>query len=360
MRRRCSRSRASLATQHAGGQARRTAAELAGGLTTAPDFRGLGVVIGHATDASGGTGLTVVRGDTGPLRGAVAVVGRATGTRELLSLEPTSLADRVDAVLLTGGSAYGLDAAAGVMRWHEERKRGFSIGPGVVPIVPAAVIFDLGPCGQFDARPTAAMAYDACEHATAMAIAEGSVGAGTGATVGKATGIEHAMKGGVGCATHRAGEDSVGAISVVNAFGDVRDVQGAIIAGARAGDGFADAFAAGAAPVRAGEYALRNTTLCVVVVNTPLGRVALSALARAATAALYRRITPVATQYDGDIVFALCPRGGNADTSPRLEQLVIRALEDAIERGVRQAKGRDGIPGASDGNVFPGPAVAQT
>ena len=323
-------------------------------MTATPDFRGLGVVIGHATDESGGTGLTVIRGDTDALRGAVAVIGRATGTRELLSLEPTSLADRVDAIMLTGGSAYGLDAAAGVMLWHEERKRGFPIGPGVVPIVPAAVIFDLGPCGRFDARPTAAMAYAACESATATVIAEGSVGAGTGATVGKATGIEHAMKGGFGCATHHAGDDVVGAVSVVNAFGDVRDTHGAIIAGARASGGFADAVAVmtGAQSQSPGEPALRNTTLSVVVVRTPLGRVALGALAQAATAALYRRITPVATQYDGDVVFALCPRGGSAETSPGLEQRVVRVLEDAIERGVRNARGRDGIPGALDGTSF--------
>lgn len=327
-------------------------AELAGGLTVSPDLRGLGVAVGHATDEAGGTGLTVVRGEGDALRGAVATIGRATGTREFLALEPTSLADRVDAVMLTGGSAYGLDAAAGVMRWHEERERGFPVGQGVVPIVPAAVIFDLGPCGRFDARPTARMAYDACERATSMDIDEGSVGAGTGATVGKAAGIDRAMKGGVGVAAVGADDLAVGAVSVVNAFGDVRDSSGAIIAGARGDEGFADSarvVASGGAPDGFGRAALRNTTISVVIVNVALGRVPLGALARAATAALYRRITPVGTKYDGDVVFALCPRGGAAETSPRLEQLAVDALEDAIERAVRAARGRDGIPGLAGG-----------
>src|SRR5947208_16023116 len=146
-----------------------------------------GLVVGHATDAAGATGCTVIRGAAEAFRCGVSIVGRATGTRELALLEPAHLVDRVDAILLAGGSAYGLDAAAGVMRWMEERSRGFDVGAGVVPIVPAAVLFDLAPLGRFDARPTPEMAYDACEHATAEVV-EGSVGAGTGATVGKAAG----------------------------------------------------------------------------------------------------------------------------------------------------------------------------
>src|SRR5205823_10908782 len=129
------------------------------------DFRALGVAVGHGTDADGATGVTVVRGIDAPLRAGASVFGRATGTRELHSLSVDHLVDRIDAVMLTGGSAYGLDAAAGIMRWMEERGRGFTVPGGVVPIVPAAVIFDLAPLGRFDARPTAAMAYDACESA---------------------------------------------------------------------------------------------------------------------------------------------------------------------------------------------------
>jgi L-aminopeptidase/D-esterase-like protein len=161
------------------------------------------------------------------MRGGVHVLGRATGTRELQALSPTALAGRVDAVLLTGGSAYGLDAAAGVMRWMEEHKRGFDVGAGVVPIVPAAVIFDLGPLGDFRARPTPDMAYAACEAARSTEIEEGSVGAGTGATVGKAAGRERAMKGGIGAATKAHDDMVVCALAVVNALGDVRGADGA-------------------------------------------------------------------------------------------------------------------------------------
>ncbi|MEW5918421.1 MAG: P1 family peptidase, partial [Gemmatimonadota bacterium] len=144
------------------------------------DFSSLGVALGHATDEVGGTGLTVIRAIEADyvLRGAAAIVGRATATREVATLTPDHIAKRVDAILLTGGSAYGLDAAAGVMRWMEERGRGFPIAGGVVPIVPAAAVFDLAPLGKFAARPTASMAYDACERAQPNGIAEGSVGAG--------------------------------------------------------------------------------------------------------------------------------------------------------------------------------------
>ena len=158
-------------------------------IDTIASFASLGIAVGHASDDEGGTGCTVVRPVEGAMRGAAAVVGRATGTRDLLPLVSHHLVDRIDAIFLTGGSAYGLDAAAGVMRWMEERGRGFPVGGGVVPIVPAAVIFDLSPLGRFASRPTAEMAYRAADDARAENIGEGSVGAGTGATVGKAAGV---------------------------------------------------------------------------------------------------------------------------------------------------------------------------
>src|SRR3954447_15124206 len=195
-----------------------------------------GLVVGHATDIGGGRGCRVIWGAKAPFRCSVAVVGRATGTRELALLSPGQLVDRVDAILLAGGSAYGLDAAAGGMRWMEERRRGFDVGAGVVPIVPAAVLFDLAPLGRFDARPSAAMGHDACEQATADVV-EGSVGAGTGATVGKAAGPSGAMKGGLGCGAASAGKLEVRAIAAVNALGDVRDGEGRIVAGARDASG---------------------------------------------------------------------------------------------------------------------------
>ena len=293
------------------------------------------------------------------MRGAASVVGRATGTRDLLPLVTHHLVDRIDAILLTGGSAYGLDAAAGVMQWMEEHGRGFNVGGGVVPIVPAAVIFDLAPLGRFDARPSARMAYDACESARADQIEEGSVGAGTGATVGKAGGPGCAMKGGFGAATVRAGNLLAGAVAVVNALGDVRDARGRIIAGTRRDEGgFADSVAilAGGAPrgFAAESPAPTNTTLAVVAVSSAFSRADLGAVAEAATAALHRRVTPAGTAFDGDIVFALAPLEGEPGDPVAAGVLASIALEEAIERAVRLARGRDGVPGlADDGDPFP-------
>ena len=312
------------------------------------------MAVGHASDEIGATGVTVVRGIDAPFRGACALLGRAAGTRELDALSPRHLVDRVDAIVLTGGSAFGLDAAGGVMRWMEERERGFPVGVGVVPIVPAAVVFDLVPCGSPTARPTPAMAYDACDRARPNDVAEGSVGAGTGTTVGKAGGIAHAMKGGVGLALESAGALQVAALAVVNALGDVRDGQGRIIAGGRDGDGrFLDlshSLATGSLPVesRFATKALHNTTLAVVMTNAALSREQLAQLAAASSVALGRRITPVGTSYDGDVVFATAPLDGLDATALQVEVLGVAALEAAIERAVRMARGRDGIPGLAD------------
>jgi L-aminopeptidase/D-esterase-like protein len=303
-------------------------------------FDRCGLVVGHATDAAGATGCTVMRGATDAFRCGVHVLGRATGTREIDSLTPGHLVDRVDAIFLTGGSAYGLDAAAGVMRWMEERQRGFAVGAGVVPIVPGAVVFDLAPLGRFDARPTAAMAYDACERATPDAV-EGSVGAGTGATVGKVAGPEACMKGGIGCGAADVGPLVVRALAVVNALGDVRDAQGRIVAGARDPDGawidseqWLARNASGAGTFA--RPAAHNTTLCVVSTNAALTQVQLAGMARAANAALFRRITPAGTSFDGDVIFATAPTEGGVSALPAaVEVLAVRALEMAIERGVR-------------------------
>ncbi|MEO8333892.1 MAG: P1 family peptidase [bacterium] len=304
-------------------------------------FARCGIAVGHATDIAGATGCTVVRGIDDPFRCALHIVGRATGTREAASLDPAHLVDRVDGILLTGGSAYGLDAAAGVMRWMEERGRGFSVGAGVVPIVPGAVIFDLAPLGRFDARPTPAMAYDACESASPADVGEGSIGAGTGATVGKIAGPAGAMKGGIGIASADAGAVTVCALAVVNALGDIRNASGAIIAGARRANGEwvdTEAFIARGSedPTTFDDVAGRNTTLCVVSTNADLSRVQLGALARAASAALYRRITPVGTAFDGDVVFATAPHAnGVVAQITQVEALAVSALQQAIERAVR-------------------------
>lgn len=334
-----------------------------------PDLTPLGLAVGHASDFAGATGLTVVRGIDKPLRAGAATYGRATGSRELHAISVDhSLQGRVDAIMLTGGSAYGLDAAAGVMRWMEERGRGLPIGTGVVPIVPAAVVYDLTPLGRFDARPTAQMAYDACASATSTNIAEGSVGGGTGTTVGKMLGPGLAMKGGFGCAIDALpdGSVSVAAMVVVNALGDVRGADGRIIAGARKRDGgFADATLAlrrneVGLPVTVEALSGKNTTLAVVAASVPLGVAELNQLARAAGAALFRRITPVGSTFDGDVVFAVSPESGDRWVSPMsaarrgrlepmiLEALAVAALEEAIDRAVRLARGRDGIPGLAD------------
>lgn len=313
---------------------------------TSVDLTPLGLMIGHATDREGGTGVTVVMHVHGPWRGGHCIVGRATGTRELNALTPTSLADRVDAVMLTGGSAYGLDAAGGVMRWLEEHKRGHPMGDFVVPIVPAAVIFDLLPLGRIDARPTPEMAYAACDSAQSTGFLEGSVGAGTGATVGKVAGRDGAMKGGVGCWFEQVDELMVGAVAVVNAFGDVRDAQGSIIAGARGPDGrFVDSARILAdrppspptRPATTETPISGNTTLAVVATNAALSRSAVSELAQAASAALYRRITPAGTSFDGDIVFSLCRHEGLNVPLVQVESLAVRTLEMAIERAVMLA-----------------------
>jgi L-aminopeptidase/D-esterase-like protein len=332
----------------------------------------LGLSIGHATDADGATGCTVIRGRDAPFRCAAALVGRASATRELGTCAPEHLVDRTDALLLTGGSAYGLDAASGVMRWMEERGRGFRVGGGVVPIVPAAAIYDLAPLGRFSARPDAAMAYAACENSSATDIGEGSIGAGTGALVGKGAGVERAMKGGTGLGAAHGADEFAAAIAVVNAFGDVRDGDGRIIAGARAdttGDGTQSRrvrdieFLDIEARARSGELSSRfpsasreHTTLACIAVSVPLDKMQLTQLATAATAALHRRITPVATAFDGDVIFAIAPMHdgqstvsrGQAVALPVLEVLATHALEQAIERAVRTAHGRDGFPGLAD------------
>ena len=308
-----------------------------------------GLAVGHATDAAGGTGCTVVRGVSAPHRAAVAVLGRATGSRELALLEPGHTVERVDAVLLTGGSAYGLDAAAGVMRWMEERRRGFPVGPGVVPIVPAAVLFDLAPLGSFIARPTPEMAYNACESATSSGVAEGSVGAGTGLTVGKMRGVAGAMKGGIGVAVAEGAGCAAAAIVAVNAFGDIRGEDGKILAGARDDAGaFIDTERAVAQGMKPGGFIAANTTLAVIALDAAFSRVELQQIAHAATAAYHRRITPSGTAADGDIVFALAPMEGPSASLAQAEMLAVQALDAAILRAVRLAKGRDGTPGLAD------------
>src|SRR5947207_189439 len=312
-----------------------------------------GITVGHWTDWQSASGCTVTLAPAGGMRAACAVRGRATGTREIDALDPRHLVGHIDAVLLTGGSAYGLGAADGVMRWLKERGRGFPVGPaGVVPIVPTAVIFDfdLAPGSKADRWPGADDAYRACA-AAGTEIAEGSVGAGTGATVGKALGPRGAMKGGVGTWAAHAGDVVVGALVVLNAVGNVLDANGRILAGARGADGrLVDALgylAQGGAPFARGG-AGQNTTLAVVATNARLDRVALQALAHAAGDALARRIVPYATPFDGDVVFALSTAQVPAATPLQAEALAALAVPEAVERAVRPARGTPHGPGLAD------------
>lgn len=315
-----------------------------------------GVTVGHWTDVPRATGCTVVLAPEGGVRAACAIRGRATGTRELDALDPHHLVDRVDAILLTGGSAYGLGAADGVMRWLRERGRGLPVGPaGIVPIVPTAVIFDfdLAPGGKADRWPVADDAYRACA-AASTAVAEGSVGVGTGATVGKALGPRAAMKGGVGTWAATAGDLVVGVLVVVNAVGNVLDGSGRILAGARGADGaYVDALthlAGGGSPFGAPSpsTAGRNTTLAVVATNAALDRTALQGLAHAAGDALARRIVPYGTLFDGDVVFVISTGTSTPATPLQAEALAALAIPVAVERAVRLARGSRDIPGLAD------------
>jgi L-aminopeptidase/D-esterase-like protein len=303
--------------------------------------------LGHATDPHARTGCTVL---LGPFRAVCDIRGFAAGSRGLDSLSGMHLVPRANALLLTGGSAFGLAAAEGVVAWLEERGIGYDVGVAKVPIVPGAVIFDLR-VGQAKRRPDAAMGREACENAGAWPWPEGTVGAGTGATVGKLLGVDGAMAGGFGCSLERSGEHAVLALAVVNALGDVLDEDGRVLAGARDGDGrFVDAAArlreAGSVAdfvrVRGGEPGT-NTTLVVVATDAPLSRDALQALARMGGAAMARRISPVNTPFDGDIVFALSTaEDARLFEAPELLALgavadyaVARAIERAVTAGPR-------------------------
>lgn len=310
-----------------------------------------GLLVGHWTDEDAATGCTVVLCPDGAVASA-DVRGGAPGTRETDLLRPGNLVERAHAVLLTGGSAYGLDAAAGVMRWLEERGKGFPVQPGVVPIVVAAVLFDLS-VGRPDVRPDAAAGYAACEAGSPGPPAEGSVGAGTGATVAKALGVERALKGGTGSACEITADGvSVGALVAVNCFGEVVDPKsGRVVAGPRAEDGgFADTLAVlrsrpGLSPF-AGEP---NSTIGVVATDAVLSKSDCYRLAVMAQAGLTRAIRPAHSPVDGDTIFALATgtKERPADVM-RLGALAARAVERAILRAVSEARGLAGVPSAAE------------
>ncbi|WCM91711.1 P1 family peptidase [Acidovorax sp. NCPPB 2350] len=266
-----------------------------------------GIEVGHATSPLRPTGCTVVIARAGAVAG-VDVRGAAPGTRETDLLEPTHLVDRIHAVVLAGGSAFGLDAATGAVRWLEERGVGLDVGTARVPLVPAAVLFDLH-VGDARIRPDAAAGHAACEAASRAVVAEGCVGAGAGAAVGKLFGMPHAMKGGIGSASVTVDGVTVGALVACNAVGDVVDPEtGRPVAGARTADGrqlrdTRRALLAGEAPhpLLAGT----NTTIGVVATDAVITKTQARRLAVCAHDGLARAINPVHTLSDGDTLFAL-------------------------------------------------------
>ena len=295
-----------------------------------------GIEVGHCTDARRPTGCSVVLALDAAVAG-VDVRGAAPGTRETDLLAPGNTVRQVHAVLLAGGSAYGLDAASGVMRWLEARGIGLDVGVARVPIVPAAVLFDLQ-LGDSSIRPDAACGLAACEAASSAPPAEGNVGAGSGCMVGKLFGLQHAMKGGIGTASVTVGGVTVGALVAVNALGDVLDpATGRIVAGART---------AGGAGLRDSRLCLlrgdaacdvlsgTNTTIGVIATDARLTKAEAQRLAQSGHDGLARSINPVHTPADGDTLFALAT--GRCDAKVSATVLSVMAAE-AVTRAVLRA-----------------------
>jgi len=309
------------------------------------------VRVGHATDLAGLTGVTVVLCDRPAVAGA-ELRGGANDVVGLDYLDPRHLVPTVEGVVLGGGSRFGGESIWGVMRWLEARGRGFAAGPTVVPHVPGAFIFDLN-VGDGRARPTREMGMEAAASAAAGPVAEGNVGAGTGASVGKVHRIARAMRGGLGSASRRLGEVVVGAVVVVNAVGDVRDPEtGALIAGAReAPDSLrlVDSASALLAGGRALERfaAPEHTTIGAVATNARLSKPEAAKLASLAMLGFARALSPPHTAFDGDTLFALSVGNVPADIT-RLGLAAAEAVADAIVRGVRAATSLPGLPAARD------------
>lgn len=312
-----------------------------------------GLRVGHATDADGVTGCTVVLALDGAAAG-VDVRGSAPGTRETDLLRPTALVEHVHAICLSGGSAFGLAAADGVMRWLAERGIGFPTSAGPVPIVPAAILFDLD-VASTTAHPGPDDGYSACQAAEAgHGPLEGSVGAGTGATVAKLAGSGHAVKGGVGGAARRLPDGTIlGALAVTNAVGSVLARDGRVLAAPRGAAPAAEPPSVSAAP-------FENTTLAVIGTDASLDRAQCRKLAELGHDALARSIVPVHTMYDGDVVFALATGGSTpvpTDAFVTLGMAAVDLLSEAIERSVLLAEPRGGVPAARASRRRPGRPV---
>jgi L-aminopeptidase/D-esterase-like protein len=311
-----------------------------------------GIEVGHWTDLEAATGCTVILCRQGAV-GGVDVRGSAPGTRETDLMRPMNLVQQAHAVLLTGGSAYGLDAAGGAMRWMEERGIGFNVGVGVVPLVASAVLFDLA-IGRPDVRPGPDAGYAACQSVNNGPVDEGCVGAGTGATVGKLLGPPFATKSGLGTAARRiAGDVTVGALVAVNALGDVVDPKtGEVIAGPRdpEGQGFVNTMERLYGDLSQTMLAFpTNTTLAVVATDATLTKESANKMAQMAHDGLAQVIRPVHTMLDGDTIFALATgrRETPVDVSA-VGAVAASILAEAVLRAVRQATSLAEVPAARD------------
>jgi L-aminopeptidase/D-esterase-like protein len=303
-----------------------------------------GILVGHASDYDGLTGCTVILCESGAVAGG-DIRGSASGTEEWDVLNPLHVTDRIHAVVFAGRSAFGLEAASGVRRFLEHKGIGFLFGGVHIPIVPCAILFDLG-IGKTNIRPTREMGEAAAAAANDGAVVEGAIGAGTGATVGKILGIKQAMKSGIGSFTvELPGGVKVSALAAVNAVGDVRDSKGEIVAGARrAADSMEFADGSQAIKTRAPEAARQNTTLVVVATNAALTKVEATKLAQFGSVGVARTIYPVNMMSDGDLVIAMSV--GTAKAS--LDALGVAAAEavsESILRAVRMAPSLGGLPG---------------
>jgi L-aminopeptidase/D-esterase-like protein len=322
-----------------------------------------GIKVGHHTLTERPTGCTVILVDGRGAVGGVSQRGGAPGTRETDLLNPLNMVDKVNAVVLSGGSAYGLDAAQGVVRWLEERKTGYDVGrAGVVPIVPAAILFDLPFGGDPTIRPTADCGYKAAGAANESAVQEGNVGAGAGATVGKmGMGVGRAMKGGLGSASIALPNGLVvGAIVAVNAVGDVVDPQtGQVVAGVRTEDGktLADArrlLRSGAVKRRPEPRELENTTIGLVATNAKLTKAEVSRMALMADDGLAKAISPSHTVGDGDTVFSLATARWDGEANLTvIGALAAEAMAEAIVRAVAKTDSLGGLPSARELGTVP-------
>lgn len=293
-----------------------------------------GIRVGHWTDRQGLTGCTVVLCPPGTV-GSCDVKGGAPGTRETDAIRPGTSVPEVHAILLTGGSAFGLAAADGVMRWLEGQGIGFDVGVARVPIVPAAVLFDLA-IGDALARPGPDAGIAACEAASDGEVAEGSVGAGTGATVAKHPDPAAGWKGGLGTAAVEEGDTVVAALAVVNAMGAITEDDGTPIAANRNPEGEPRVWPGA------------NTTIAVVATNAVLSKERAQLLAQAGSEGLSLAVRPSHTMWDGDAVFSL-GTGAVETPQPTLERMAMRAVAEAIRRGVRLAEPLGGVPAVSEG-----------